>query len=158
MLDTMFATEPMAELSARLGRLADAMASYRHLSAGAEGQGGSDAARIEKWRARLAELGTGASTAAPSVEVPRENPRPAPAEVTAAPAQRPSLVLREPVRSGQVIYADGRALIVVASVNSGAQILADGNIHVYGALQGRAVAGAHGQRAAQEFCLALEAE
>jgi len=62
------------------------------------------------------------------------------------------------VRSGQVIYAEGRDLIVVAPVHAGAQLLADGNIHVYGPLKGRAVAGAHGLREAQLFCLALEAE
>ena len=57
-----------------------------------------------------------------------------------------------------MIYADGRDLIVVAPVHAGAQLLADGNIHVYGPLKGRAVAGAHGLREAQLFCLALEAE
>jgi septum site-determining protein MinC len=57
-----------------------------------------------------------------------------------------------------VIYAEGRDLIVVAPVHPGAQLIADGNIHVYGALKGRAVAGAHGARDAQLFCLALEAE
>lgn len=163
MLDTMFATETMAELSARQGRLADAMAIYRHLLAGAGGDGdraAGDTARIAKWKARLAELGSGPASAAdsPSAAPEPEKAPPAPPEVTAPPVSRPSLVVREPVRSGQVIYADGRDLIVVASVNSGAQVLADGNIHVYGALKGRAVAGAHGQRDAQLFCLALEAE
>jgi septum site-determining protein MinC len=57
-----------------------------------------------------------------------------------------------------VIYAEGRDLIVVAPVHSGAQLLADGNIHVYGPLKGRAVAGTRGARDAQVFCLALEAE
>ena len=57
-----------------------------------------------------------------------------------------------------MIYAEGRDLIVVASVHSGAQLLADGHIHVYGPLKGRAVAGAHGLRDAQLFCLSLEAE
>ena len=90
---------------------------------------------------------------------PAQTPRaPAPAEVAAATGQRASLVIREPVRSGQVIYAEGRDLIVVAPVHAGAQLLADGNIHVYGPLKGRAVAGAHGLRDAQLFCLALEAE
>src|SRR4029079_6861462 len=64
----------------------------------------------------------------------------------------------QPVRSGQVIYAEGRDLIVLASVHPGAQLLADGNIHVYGRLKGRAVAGARGARDAQVFCLALDAE
>jgi septum site-determining protein MinC len=57
-----------------------------------------------------------------------------------------------------VIYAEGRDLIVVAPVHPGAQLLADGNIHVYGPLKGRAVAGTHGARDAQVFCLTLEAE
>ena len=57
-----------------------------------------------------------------------------------------------------MIYAEGRDLIVVAPVHAGAQLLADGNIHVYGPLKGRAVAGAHGLRDAEVFCLALEAE
>jgi septum site-determining protein MinC len=76
----------------------------------------------------------------------------------AEPREAVSLVVREPVRSGQVIYAQGCDLIVMASVNPGAQVLADGNIHIYGALKGRAVAGAQGRRDAQVFCLALEAE
>jgi septum site-determining protein MinC len=167
MLDTMFATETMAELSARQGRLADAAAIYRHLlrGANAEGEGARDdaarAGRIEKWKGRLAGLeagATGASAAAPPGGAPRDRVAPAPAEVAGSTGERASLVVREPVRSGQVIYAEGRDLIVVASVHSGAQLLADGNIHVYGPLKGRAVAGARGRRDAQLFCLALEAE
>lgn len=163
MLDTMFATETMAELSARQGRLTDAMAIYRHLLAGAEGAGRqdpSDTARIAKWKARLDELASGeTSPPPPARHAPQqEKTAPARAEATEPAGQRPSLIVRETVRSGQVIYADGRDLIVVASVNSGAQVLADGNVHVYGALKGRAVAGAHGQRDAQVFCLSLEAE
>ena len=160
MLDTMFATETMAELSARQGRLADAVAIYRHLLTGAE-----PSERTEKWKVRLAELESGAAAPAPpsapaqTPSPPAQTPRaPAPAEVAAATGQRASLVIHEPVRSGQVIYAEGRDLIVVAPVNAGAQLLADGNIHVYGPLKGRAVAGAHGLRDAQLFCLALEAE
>ena len=163
MLDTMFATETMAELSARQGRLTDAMAIYRHLLAGAEGAGGQDAtdtARIAKWKARLDELASGETSPPPPARAPtqQEKAAPARAEATEPAGQRPSLIVRETVRSGQVIYADDRDLIVVASVNSGAQVLADGNVHVYGALKGRAVAGAHGQRDAQVFCLSLEAE
>jgi septum site-determining protein MinC len=156
MLDTMFATETMAELSARQGRVADAVAIYRHLLSGADAD-----ERIEKWKGRLAELeagAPGAAAAAPPSPAPRTPSRPVEAEVAETTGQRLSLVIREPVRSGQVIYAEGRDLIVVAPVHSGAQLLADGNIHVYGALKGRAVAGAHGLREAQLFCLALEAE
>jgi septum formation inhibitor MinC len=152
----MFATETMAELSARQGRLADALAIYRHLLRGAEGDGGGDE-RIARWRARLADL-EGGAVGAPAAEV-RAQPPPravAPARAAVAPAR--TLVIREPVRSGQVVYADGRDLIVLAPVHPGAQLLADGNIHIYGTLKGRAVAGAQGDRDAQVFCLALETE
>ncbi|HTB61186.1 MAG TPA: septum site-determining protein MinC [Polyangia bacterium] len=156
MLDTMFATETMAELSARQGRVADAVAIYRHLLNGAEAD-----ERSEKWKGRLAELEarpTGAAALPAPGATPRDRITPAQAGVAEATGQRASLVIREPVRSGQVIYAEGCDLIVMAPVHSGAQLLADGHIHVYGPLKGRAVAGAHGLRDAQLFCLSLEAE
>ena len=62
------------------------------------------------------------------------------------------------MRSGQVIYAEGRDLVVLAPVNPGAQLIADGHIHVYAPLRGRAVAGAHGCLEARIFCQRLEAE
>jgi septum site-determining protein MinC len=68
------------------------------------------------------------------------------------------LVVREPVRSGQIVYAQNGDLIVLAAVNPGAQLLADGNIHVYAPLRGRAVAGVRGAAEAQIFCFRLEAE
>ena len=153
----------MAELSARQGRLGEAIAIYQHLVRAAEVAPGTDP-RVAKWQARIAALegGAGAATppppaaAAQAAAGQREQVEPAPAAASVAP--RPSLVINDPVRSGQVIYAEGRDLIVVAPVHPGAQLLADGNIHVYGALKGRAVAGAHGARDAQVFCLALEAE
>lgn len=69
----------------------------------------------------------------------------------------PKIVTR-PVRSGQQIYAQSSDLIVLAAVNAGAEILADGSIHVYGPLRGRALAGVGGQTAARIFCQSLEAE
>jgi septum site-determining protein MinC len=173
-LDNLFATETMAELSARQGRVADAVAIYRHLVAAAAGAHANvagagtsvDSASVQRWKARIAELEGDGATAGTAPSVGSSAPAPGPvarAEIAppAAPvhaAGRPSLVVAQPVRSGQVIYAEGRDLIVVAAVHSGAQLLADGHIHVYGALKGRAVAGAHGARDAQVFCLALEAE
>lgn len=168
-MDALFATETMAELSARQGRVAEAVAIYRHLLGGVQAastQAPDDAARVERWMARLAALEGGGAEGAAAVppraatREPESPKRSAGAAVSAAASDAPraSLVIREPVRSGQVIYAQERDLIVVASVHSGAQLLADGNIHVYGALKGRAVAGAHGARDAQVFCLALEAE
>jgi septum site-determining protein MinC len=150
----MFATETMAELSARQGRLSDALAIYRHLVREAQG-GAADAARVAKWKARLAELESGGADAQP---VPATAPAPRAVAPARAGAPAGSLVIRDPVRSGQVIYAERRDLIVVAPVHAGAQLLADGNIHVYGALKGRAVAGAQGRRDAEVFCLSLEPE
>jgi septum site-determining protein MinC len=97
-------------------------------------------------------------------------PTPTPAQgqpaVTSAQAQgqarpgahRAPLVIRQAVRSGQLIYAEKNDLIVLAPVNPGAQIVADGNIHVYATLRGRAVAGAQGYSDARIFCQKFEAE
>ena len=63
-----------------------------------------------------------------------------------------------PVRSGTQIYARGTDLVVTASVSPGAELVADGNIHVYGPLRGRALAGASGDMDARIFCSRLEAE
>jgi septum site-determining protein MinC len=68
------------------------------------------------------------------------------------------LLIDHPVRSGQIVYAQGRDLLVLAPVNPGAQLMADGHIHVYGPLRGRAVAGVRGWPQAQVFCQRLEAE
>ena len=66
--------------------------------------------------------------------------------------------MTEPVRSGTQIYARGADLVITAAVSPGAEIIADGNIHVYGALRGRALAGADGDVDARIFCSRLEAE
>ena len=69
-----------------------------------------------------------------------------------------ALIVTDPVRSGQQIFAERGDLVVVASVSAGAELMARGNIHVYGALRGRALAGVHGDSAARIFCQGLEAE
>jgi septum site-determining protein MinC len=182
----MFGTETMAELYARQGRLAEAIAVYRHLlAAGAAGE------RRARWLSRVevldrARVGTIAGGML-ETELPRPGPR-----VTAGSAgqsrsqlgggevglsespdattrdqgphvsrvaqHRMPLVVHEPVRSGQVIYAENNDLIVLAGVNPGAELVADGNIHVYAAMRGRAFAGAAGCPAARVFCQRLEAE
>lgn len=70
----------------------------------------------------------------------------------------PTKIIYQPVRSGQQVYAKGGDLIVLAAVSPGAEILADGNIHVYGPLRGRALAGVQGDTKARIFCHSLEAE
>lgn len=93
-----------------------------------------------------------------SVEAAPERATHASPEPAAEVAHRSALVIREPVRSGQQIYAEKTDLIVTASVGYGAEVLADGNIHVYGALRGRALAGISGDEGARIFCQSLEAE
>ncbi len=78
-------------------------------------------------------------------------------EPAAKPAS-PSKLVEQPVRSGQRIYAQGGDLIVRAQVSAGAEILADGNIHIYGTLRGRALAGVQGNPEARIFCSDLQAE
>lgn len=74
------------------------------------------------------------------------------------PVKQSSKVITQQVRSGQQIYANGGDLIVLAPVSPGAELLADGHIHVYGPLRGRALAGVNGNSQARIFCQSLEAE
>ena len=69
-----------------------------------------------------------------------------------------TMVISVPIRSGQQIYAKDASLIILAQVSNGAEILADGHIHVYGALRGRALAGIKGDKTARIFCQQLDAE
>jgi len=73
-------------------------------------------------------------------------------------SSRPTRTITRPVRSGQQIYAEGGDLIVLAPVSEGAEVLADGNIHIYGPLRGRALAGVHGDVSARIFCQHMDAE
>jgi septum site-determining protein MinC len=77
------------------------------------------------------------------------------AKPVAAPKAR---LVTEPVRSGQQVYSADGDLIVTAAVNRGGEILAEGNIHVYGPLRGRAVAGLGGDRSVRIFCRHLDAD
>lgn len=86
------------------------------------------------------------------VEEPAAEPTPSEPEV------RPTLVITRPVRGGQQIYAEGGDLVVLSAVSPGAELIADGNIHVYGPLRGRVMAGARGNAEARIFCQQLTAE
>ncbi|MGF6594044.1 septum site-determining protein MinC [Pseudomonas sp. 2835] len=93
----------------------------------------------------------------PEPEVKKPEPAPAPV-APPEPAIRPTKIITTPVRGGQQIYAQGGDLVVVSSVSPGAELLADGNIHVYGAMRGRALAGIKGNTRARIFCQQLTAE
>ncbi|HEY8034104.1 MAG TPA: septum site-determining protein MinC [Methylobacter sp.] len=105
------------------------------------------------------QSGTGAaSTAAPLAtpkqQIPEPEPEPIPEPQTVAAI---TTMITHPVRSGQRIYASGD-LVILAQVSAGAEILAEGNIHVYGSLRGRALAGVQGNTEARIFCSDLQAE
>ena len=104
--------------------------------------------------AGLIELSGGRDVPARGGQRRAEPQRIAPAEPP-APANR---LVTEPVRSGQTIFADRGDLIVVAPVGSGAELIASGNIHVYGPLRGRALAGVNGDASARIFCQSLDAD
>ncbi|MYM69354.1 septum site-determining protein MinC [Pseudoduganella sp. FT55W] len=97
---------------------------------------------------------------------PKPAPAPAPVAVAAAQAQPPApasngtdvMIIDTPVRAGQRIYARGCDLVVTAVVNNGAEIIADGSIHVYNTLNGRALAGASGNAQARIFALNMAPE
>lgn len=81
-----------------------------------------------------------------------KSPAQAPAEI------EPVKVINTPVRSGQQIYAKNGDLVVLNHISAGAEVIADGSIHIHGTLRGRAIAGASGQKAAKIICDDLQAE
>ncbi|HIK74133.1 MAG TPA: septum site-determining protein MinC [Alcanivorax sp.] len=104
-----------------------------------------------------AMLGLGSISLAGGRDVPR-SAEPAPAAEDEQPADAGhTLVIDQPVRSGQQIYSRGD-LIVLAPVSTGAELLAEGHIHVYNTLRGRALAGVRGDQSARIFCQKLDAE
>ncbi|GAB2180046.1 hypothetical protein DLREEDagrD3_02690 [Denitratisoma sp. agr-D3] len=88
----------------------------------------------------------------PAAEKAAEPPSPAPV------AKANTLVVDKPLRSGQRVYARGGDLILTAMVSTGAEVIADGSIHVYAPLRGRALAGAQGDEQARVFTTCFEAE
>lgn len=96
--------------------------------------------------------------ATPAAAVTAAAPLPPP-EPAAQPQPAPgALVIDKPLRSGQQVYARGRDLIVMAMVNPGAEVIADGHIHVYAPLRGKAIAGARGDADARIFALSMAPE
>ena len=96
--------------------------------------------------------------AAPAVAAPAA-PEVAPAPPPPPPGmQRPTMIVEQPVRAGQRVWAQGGDLVVTSTVNAGAEVIADGNIHVYGALRGRAIAGGGANAEARIFALNFDPE
>lgn len=128
---------------------------------------GGDAQQNEAARAmELAILGD-STRAARQVPADQADDGPATHEDAGAPAAHSrqaggaeigSVLISRPVRSGQRLYAAGGDLTVIGPVSSGAELMADGNIHVYGPLRGRVIAGLQGDTTARVFCTELQAE
>jgi septum site-determining protein MinC len=107
---------------------------------------------ISESSSRAAAAAVDLASAAPTPTQTSASPPPPPAQ------RKPARVVTDPIRSGQQVYADGADLIVMTTVSPGAEVIADGCVHVYGPLRGRAVAGARGDTTARVFCRRMEAE
>lgn len=115
---------------------------------------------LAKFRAQYEPATTQATApAAPAAAEPAPAAKAAPASAAAKQATAgPGLIQTTPVRSGQQVYAENRDLTVLSAVGAGAEAIADGSIHIYGALRGRALAGAQGNEDARIFCREFHAE
>ncbi|HYQ37731.1 MAG TPA: septum site-determining protein MinC [Pseudomonas sp.] len=142
-----------------LGALLDICQRHGLLALGARASRPGDIAAVEDLGLPLLPPASGrerplaepAAAAAPEPQ-PVEEAKPAEPEV------KPTLVITRPVRGGQQVYAQGGDLVVLSAVSPGAELLADGNIHVYGPLRGRVLAGVKGNTEARIFCQQLTAE
>lgn len=128
-------------------------------------QGGSDAQMASARDAGLAEVPLALRRVAPAAvtppgEIAQSDGKPAagaaPDSAGSAAQRMPALVIDKPLRSGQRVYARGGDLVILSVVSHGAEAIADGSIHVYAPLRGRAIAGARGDTTARIFSTCLE--
>lgn len=110
---------------------------------------------LAKFRAQYERADAAPPAPAPAPAPARRAPEPAPAP---APAAQPGRMQLGAVRSGQQLYAENCDLTVLSTVGAGAEVIADGSIHIYGTLRGRALAGAQGNTGARIFCRDFHAE
>jgi septum site-determining protein MinC len=140
-------------------KAADGFAAAAEFAAARERLGGHTLRLVGVQNARPEQIAAAAAAGLASFAPnPAQPGGRAAAEPRRQPASGRTLLVAQPVRSGTQIYARGSDLVVTAAVSAGAEIMADGNIHVYGPLRGRALAGAAGDEAARIFCRRFEAE
>jgi septum site-determining protein MinC len=117
---------------------------------------------LTQFRAQKSYGAAVAAVKAPAAAAPATPVAPAAPTVAAPPVEEivalPTLMHHRPVRSGQRIYARHRDLVVTSAVGAGAEVMADGCVHVYGTLRGRAMAGVRGEVSARVFCHEFNAE
>ncbi|HWI83510.1 septum site-determining protein MinC [Ramlibacter sp.] len=145
--------QTQGDVAVDFSALLDLLHRYRVLPIAA--RGGSPAQMSAALAAGLAAAPEAVAPPPPARLPTPPSPSPAPA-AEAAPST--ALVIDRPLRSGQQVYARGRDLVVLSMVNAGAEVIADGSIHVYAPLRGKAIAGARGNSAARIFSLCLEPE
>ena len=122
-------------------------------------KGGSDAQRAAAFDAGLVDAND-ARIRRLSMETPvlQATETVATETAPAAPSFSGAVVLDRTLRSGQQFYAKGKDLVVLSMVNAGAEVIADGDIHIYSTLRGKAIAGARGKTDARIFAYAMEPE
>ncbi|WP_431024506.1 septum site-determining protein MinC [Halomonas sp. H5] len=122
-------------------------------------RGGSDPVKQSAWALGLGWFPPQEARGRPLESVPASEPEVAePAPVEGGASLPVGRIYRGTVRSGQQVSAQEGDLVVIGAVNAGAEVLAAGSVHVYGALRGRALAGIHGNAAAGIYCRELHAE
>ena len=131
------------------------LSAYRLVPVAAKG--GTEAQMRAALKAGLAAAPEAAVAPAPAPREKEKEPEALPPPIV---IQQPAhaLVIDKPLRSGQQVYARGRDLVVLSMVNAGAEVIADGHIHVYAPLRGKAIAGARGDSEARILTLCLEPE
>jgi septum site-determining protein MinC len=112
----------------------------------------------EIWSQMAVKAGLALLPAGRPVELAPSGPRPTTPSAEPAPRRNATVIVHEPVRAGQQIYAENGDLIALAPISPGGEVLADGHIHIYSALRGRAHAGVDGDRTARIFCHNLQAQ
>ena len=156
-IDLSLLQEEQAEANIDFAALRGLLA--RHQTQPVAVRGGSNAQNIA---ARTAGLSITAMPVAPTPRAPAppaEAPTEAPQIVREVPVPaNGTLVIDKPLRSGQQVYARGGDVIVTAVVSFGAEVIADGNVHVYAPLRGKAIAGARGDTGARIFTTCMEAQ
>jgi septum site-determining protein MinC len=120
--------------------------------------GQREAARANGWSLLTGSGNSRSSTAAPERDAATPTSNTPSSSKEPAQGASPTLVYEGQVRSGQQIYAKDGDLVIIGSVGNGAEVIADGSIHIYGTLRGRAIAGAKGDTEARIFCHNLQPE
>lgn len=136
-------------------QLVDMLKGYRVVPIAVKGGSDSqmEAAREAGLAAAPEAVAVASGASAPTPTLPQRG-----REQSHPPPPASALVIDKPLRSGQQVYAKGRDLVVLSMVNPGAEVIADGHIHVYAPLRGKAIAGARGDADARILTLCLEPE